>query len=373
MKTIIFILTTSMLISCTNLTKRKEYRINGSIEKEFDGKYIMLFKFRGDTIFSVDTSIIKNGMFVFKGKETLCDIAILTTGNYPEKVKSTEIILERGDIDVIFDSVVIVTGTFLNDLYNLYKNNLKLYKDSIALQQNNELDKRIIRKDSPLDKIINRFEIYRLTFIRNNLSNPVGRRELKKNAGKIPYKTLAELYTLVPDQFKLDIELKRIYEERKRNEEVKEKQLQMVGKKYIDFELKTVDGKVKKISDYVGRSEYLFLEFTASWCAPCIADIPHLKEAYKKYNNNGLEVISISLDTNAEAWKELVKRVNTPWIQLSDLKGEPSELTEAYHIHGIPYGVLISKDGEILAVQLRGRYLNYIMPEILKKEKNNIK
>lgn len=56
----------------------------------------MLFKFKGDTIFSVDTTIVKSGNFIFEGKEFLDDISIITAGNYPDKVKSAEVVLDRG-------------------------------------------------------------------------------------------------------------------------------------------------------------------------------------------------------------------------------------------------------------------------------------
>ena len=70
------------------------FHIDGHIAGMENGN-IMLFTFKGDTIFSVDTATIKNGKFVFKGQEFLDDVAILSSGNYPDKVMATEVVLDR--------------------------------------------------------------------------------------------------------------------------------------------------------------------------------------------------------------------------------------------------------------------------------------
>ena len=85
-----------------------------------------------------------------------------------------------------------------------------------------------------------------------------------------------------------------------------------------------------KISDFAGKSKYLYLDFWASWCGPCIAEMPTLKKVYEKYREHGLQVISISSDANEKNWKKAIERIDVPWIHLSDLKGDNSEIKQLY-------------------------------------------
>lgn len=99
MKNIHKILSCLLLFSVIGCQQNK-YHIDGHITGMKNGSYIMLFKFSGDTISSVDTTTIENNQFVFEGTEFLDDIAVLTAGNYPDKVKATELVLDRGNIHI---------------------------------------------------------------------------------------------------------------------------------------------------------------------------------------------------------------------------------------------------------------------------------
>lgn len=101
--------------------QQPEFHIEGHITGMKNGSYMMLFKFKGDTIFSVDTTTIQNDHFIFEGSEFLDDVSILTAGNYPDKVKASEVILDKGNIIVNLDSVPLVTGSPMNDIYNSFK------------------------------------------------------------------------------------------------------------------------------------------------------------------------------------------------------------------------------------------------------------
>lgn len=128
------------------------------------------------------------------------------------------------------------------------------------------------------------------------------------------------------------------------------RQLEMVQDKFIDFELETPEGERKRISDFVGQSEYLFIDFWASWCGPCVREIPGLKKVYKKYKDKGLEILSVSIDYNRKHWVNALAKYNIPWMQLATLERGADELQNAHGFKGIPYGILLNKDGEIVAV-----------------------
>ena len=80
---------------------------------------------------------------------------------------------------------------------------------------------------------------------------------------------------------------------KKKDEEEQRRHMQL--EKFIDIELITLEGERKWLSEYVGHSKFLFIDFWASWCGPYIADIPKIKQVYEKYKDKGLEVLSISM------------------------------------------------------------------------------
>ena len=87
-----------------------------------------------------------------------------------------------------------------------------------------------------------------------------------------------------------------------------------------------IDSKSQKLTNETFKGRYLLIDFWASWCGPCRKETPYLVRAYKKFARKGLEIISISLDTNKEKWKDAIKKDKMPWIQVFDLKGPDSKL-----------------------------------------------
>lgn len=136
-----------------------------------------------------------------------------------------------------------------------------------------------------------------------------------------------------------------------------------VGKMFKDINAKDADGNVVKLSDVVAKNKFTVLEFWASWCGPCRAEIPNLKKAYEKYRSKGLEIYSISIDQKPADWKKALEEEKTKWIQVLDSeKG-----TEKYAIQGIPTSFLIGKDGKIveLSPALRGSELDKTLSQYL--------
>lgn len=124
-----------------------------------------------------------------------------------------------------------------------------------------------------------------------------------------------------------------------------------VGQKLVDMELSTLTG-YKSLSE-ICKGRWVLLDFWATWCEPCLKDMPNLLKAYEKYAIRGFEICAISLDMDPERWRAYIDSNNLLWTNAIDLprEGEPSA-AELYGLQSIPANFLISPTGEIVAKNL---------------------
>ena len=149
-------------------------------------------------------------------------------------------------------------------------------------------------------------------------------------------------------------------------EEMKGWARQAVGIPFTDLEMNDTTGAPHKLSEYVGKGNYVLVDFWASWCGPCRREMPHVVEAYNTYKEKGFDVVGVSFDSKADAWKGAVKSLGLNWHNISDLKYWQCAAAEAYGINSIPSNILVGPDGKIVASDLRGQALLDKLAEIYK-------
>ena len=121
-----------------------------------------------------------------------------------------------------------------------------------------------------------------------------------------------------------------------------------------------------EFDEMLNAGKTLVCDFWASWCGPCRREMPNLVEAYAKYKDKGFEIVGVSLDQNAEAWKSAIEKLNITWPQMSDLKYWNCEGARLYAVSSIPHVVLIDGEGTIIARGLHGEKLQEKLAEVIK-------
>lgn len=126
-------------------------------------------------------------------------------------------------------------------------------------------------------------------------------------------------------------------------------QLTAIGATYLDVNAVDVNGQQHALSEWVGKTDFLLVDFWASWCGPCRRLIPHLKAVYEQYNPMGkLQIVGISCDRDSAQWQTAVTSEGLAWPQLVDKSGAEDGPYTKYGVVSIPTTILIDAEGTIV-------------------------
>jgi thiol-disulfide isomerase/thioredoxin len=143
--------------------------------------------------------------------------------------------------------------------------------------------------------------------------------------------------------------------------------LDRVGKAAPEAEAQDLAGKPVRFDALKGK--YVLIDFWATWCAPCIAELPRLQEAYRRYHASGLEIVAVSLDETRGPVADFVKVRKLPWTQVHNATAG-ADLVEAFGVSSIPASYLLDPDGRIVRLDLRGQALDATLAKLLRTTSN---
>lgn len=138
-----------------------------------------------------------------------------------------------------------------------------------------------------------------------------------------------------------------------------------VGAKVKGFSARGLDGETDILDNLLADNQVVLIEFWASWCGPCRAEVPNLRASVEQYDERGFGIFSFSLDDNREDWEEASVEDEIGWINTSDLKAYDSPVPAQFGVLALPMNVLIDGDGVILARNIRGEALLDKLAELL--------
>ncbi len=331
-----------ILASCSQSAK---INVNFA-DHSFDGKKAYLTNYdTGDTIDSV--VVVEKNLILEENVDTAFYARLIVDG------KRFGMIVEPGEINVEWGESIIARGTPLNDKLNVINSEFdKLDEqwEKIGEDLKNESinEDEANRRNEELEK--QQTDLF-LKFFNENKDNAIGAWAFTNylNYKQFSVSQIDSVFKTAPANF---LDLKRV---KKAKADAQAIENTAPGKKYIDFEMKSSDGKVEKLSQFIGKDgNYTLLDFWASWCGPCRKEIKGaLMHLYEKYNGKGLQIIGVAVWDKPEDTKAAINQLEIPWHVMAG-DHYMTEQTDLYGIAGIPHIMLIDPDGTIVMRGLQG-------------------
>jgi peroxiredoxin len=360
-----------IMVSC-NQTKNG-YTISGTANGMENGKKVFIQVMdENNAPTSIDTAVVTNGKFEFKGDIKEVDLAYIKF----DMDGSMPFFLEEGTITVNYvkDSVhkSTVSGTYNNDLlleFNKKSNEVgeklvQFQKENLAkmreAQQNQDTVtiNAIMEKNDAFQKELNTFSE---DFVSKN-NNAILSALLVENFINQKALEVSKIQTYfngLTDNVKNSKSGQRV---KKLLDAITSVE---IGKKAPDFSAPSPDGKTISLKESLGK--VTIIDFWASWCGPCRMENPNVVAMYNELHEKGLNIIGVSLDKDAAKWKDAIEKDGLTWNHISNLKFWQDPIAEMYNVKAIPATFILDANGVIIAKDLRGAELKAKVEELLNK------
>lgn len=362
----LFILIALFLFSCTQ-PKHDGFVVNGLTDLP-DGSKVYLteltfLKDRGDfDSKDIDSTTVSDGKFVFKGKVPAGYVHMIIRGEdrYEYKyiyVTNSEITFDAKGTSFINAKV---TGSPIQDQANQYYAIDKIFENKL-----DSLETRVMKtkKEDPLRGIY--MTAYQdvetahyaalANFIKENPDYDLSSYWLMHLQQDIAEETTKEVYEGLSDRVKQNAYSAVVLEHIQKSVKLE------LGSLAPDIILADSTGKEIKLSDYKGK--HVLIDFWASTCAPCRLENPNLAKIYNAFKDKGFEILSVSVDLDAQRWKQAAKKDGIFWPSVWDSKRNFDRL---YDVSSLPTNYLVDPNGVIIDKYLRGSALPKKLDELLK-------
>ena len=370
-------LTISTLFSCNKSTElsENEYEVTVKADGVFDGlrAYLKTNENPRNPI-ATDTAIVYNGSFTFKGQIEGTEMRSLTIDGVNGQ---TTLLLEAGNIEVVVykDSIYksTVKGSFNNAVFNDYKkqykdkiDDLTFLKRSLIESQTDPIISNSLKKE--MDSLAIEFKNFGFNFIKANTNADFSLLLLNSVIDQKGFDlTLAsEAYDQIDNSVKIKTTNNQIISNRIKTKikSAKKSELVMIGKIVPNFSAPNPQGELIELNKIKGK--VTIIDFWASWCKPCRVENPNLVKLYNEYHSKGLEIISVSLDREAQKdfWIKAIEKDQLSWYNISNLKFWQEPIANLYGVNSIPATFIIDKNGILIAKKLRGSQLDQKIKEL---------
>ena len=342
----------------------KSYRIHGEMEGATETDTLFLITDLENGI-PFDTLLIKNGKFEYEGEIDSAVICLLRIKSSTESIQP--FFLEPGDITIQLrkgQGESKIKGTQLNDEWQAlndfgFENQNKLqqimsqFADSLPDNEKQALQSKAL---AVMQEMTDKY----YATAEKNINNELG-------------------FMLVTNPTVLNEEqvlvlINKMSAKQHNRKEVKELEKYLKGaapneregQQIPDFKAKSPEGAEINAMSVIAKNEITIIDFWASWCQPCMREMPHMVELYNLYHSKGLGILGVSLDDNREAWKDAIQKSHATWPQISELTRN-SEIAQMFGIQAIPHTILVDQEGSILARGLIGTDLENFIRDRLGK------
>ena len=351
------LITICTLFACVMLSVAQgdSYRITGQVGNSVNGK-LLLVALTEKGLIDIGEAVITNGAFEFTGRMSETTLAylmpvqrnaalatiMLENANYTITAGTNELLVEGGG----------EAQRILKEFNDLEKYLIQSGQQLQAQAKANPAQAQKLREN--FKKIITQVETEELALLNKYSDTYVAAYVVyAKLSQSFDETKLEERYNILGEKAKATIYGKQIAAELKKIQKL------AIGAIAPDFTAPLSDGGV--LSLHETKAKVKVVDFWASWCIPCIQEVPLLKKLQEKYKNQGLQIVGVSVDSDREKWQGALDKHQPEGIQISELKGWESTARVDYGVQAIPFTVLIDASGKILARNPHGPLLEEII------------